>query len=488
MADGTPVSSGGPKFRIVAGRGLGERPSPVPSAHSPMPPENKPPHSQMQQSSTVSQHMQPQLPLMQHQIHVQVQGTSTGSNGIVATSQSATPTHPGHPPGSSGAGSDDQNMVIKCVRFFKTLIQLSQQPDQQQSPQSGRQTAHRVKELVSTVIFGQMPAEEFTARLQDALKSQAQPHLLPFLQKTLPYLRTALKNGEVFIEGISPPPGFPIAQNAQVQQPQTGVPQAGPHQLLFPGPVIPNTSQSMSSVSGPGITIPPSVETMDDPGPCPPIHAEEDVIQVRQLQEGALESALLRPPDIMKKITRRMNEACYVEEDVLTLISDAAEYRLRELLGELAVLAEHRVDPLRLNPNYGPIDDTRRQLRYIEEMDRQQEEQRENREKEALIRMSKSKGIAKDTIERAKEMQRADAEAKRNRDANAAAIAALSGNKSVRPKWDQVGGGATNTVHRSRIIRVNIRDLHALVSQDPRCSRSHLVHKLALSGPPTESI
>lgn len=66
--------------------------------------------------------------------------------------------------------------------------------------------------------------------------------------------------------------------------------------------------------------------------------------------------------------------------------------------------------------------------------------------------MSKSKGIAKDTIDRAKvgtcvslhcqmcrfekfqEMQRADAEAKRNRDANAAAIAALSGNKTARPK------------------------------------------------------
>lgn len=106
------------------------------------------------------------------------------------------------------------------------------------------------------------------------------------------------------------------------------------------------------------------------------------------------------------------------------MISDAAEYRLREILGELAVLAEHRMEPLRygcymmyatrgvfpysnlffgrLNSNYGPVDDTRRQLRFLEDIDRQQEEQRENREKEALIRMSKSKGIAKDTIERAK--------------------------------------------------------------------------------------
>lgn len=40
--------------------------------------------------------------------------------------------------------------------------------------------------------------------------------------------------------------------------------------------------------------------------------------------------------------------------EVLTLISDAAEYRLRELLGELAVLAEHRVDPLRFSIH--PVD------------------------------------------------------------------------------------------------------------------------------------
>ncbi|KAK6008957.1 transcription initiation factor TFIID component TAF4 family protein [Ostertagia ostertagi] len=230
-----------------------------------------------------------------------------------------------------------------------------------------------------------------------------------------------------------------------------------------------------------------AVEPMDD---TPVQHPEEEMIQVRQLQEGALDSALLRPPDIMSRITQCMNEMCYVDEEVLVLISDAAECRLREIIGELTILAEHRMEPLRLNPNYGPIDDTRRQLRFLEDIDRQQEEQRENREKEALIRMSKSKGIAKDTIERAKEMQRADAEAKRNRDANAAAIAALSsGSKVARPKWDQVsGGGVSGAVHRPRTVRVNIRDLHVLVNKDSRFRRSQLAHKLALSGPPSESL
>ncbi|KAK6038311.1 hypothetical protein COOONC_24185 [Cooperia oncophora] len=573
-----PASGGGPKFRIVAGRGLGERPSPGTSVGSPLTQEIKPP--QMMTSSTMHmQHQQHAQPMQQQQMTMQGTPSTSISSGVVVqmnqpqTSQSNTP--------QPLQTSDSQGMVTKCVRFFKTLIQLSQQPEQQQPSQNPQQTAHLVKELVSTLVFGQMPAEEFTTRLQSALKSQAQPHLLPFLHKTLPYLRAAMRSGEVTIEGVVPPPGMmvppaqieaaspqqqvhmqmqhqqhiitaqqqpssqpatqhihsqPIQMEHQqlqmhphpqmgMQQPQQIVHSHSQHQQMpmvsqqmtishqqhaqqIPPEQRQTTSQGMMYAQPSGavsvVSVPiqehneqvapmertdsaTAVEPMDD---TPAQHPEEEMIQVRQMQEGALESALLRPPDIMSRITQCMNEMCYVDEEVLVLISDAAECRLREIIGELAILAEHRMEPLRLNPNYGPIDDTRRQLRFLEDIDRQQEEQRENREKEALIRMSKSKGIAKDTIERAKEMQRADAEAKRNRDANAAAIAALSsGSKVSRPKWDQVsGGGVSGAVHRPRTVRVNIRDLHVLVNKDSRFRRSQLAHKLALSGPPSESL
>ncbi|KAL6732250.1 hypothetical protein Aduo_003028 [Ancylostoma duodenale] len=599
--------SGGPKFRIVAGRGLGERPSPgaAVSGNSPLPQEIKP-NTMMAPVSMHMQNPQHQQP-MQSQPQMVIQGgppTSIAPGGGMQVqmnqqqpSQSNTP--------QPIPTSDSQGMVTKCVRFFKTLIQLSQQPEQQQPSQNPQQTAHLVKELVSTLVFGQMPAEEFTTRLQSALKSQAQPHLLPFLHKTLPYLRAAMRSGEVTIEGVVPPPGMMVPPAPQIEaaspqqqmhmqmQPQQHIMTSQPQQTsqqgqqhLHPQPiqvqvvqqqqqqqphyqmheqqqqqmeqqqqqmqmhphsqqmgmqqpqqvVLPHsqhqqmpmvqqiqmghqqhtqqmvserqpTSQMMyAPTSGAVSVVSVPIQEHNEQGSAmdrtdasgagepmdetPAQHAEEEMIQVRQLQEGALESALLRPPDIMSRITQCMNEMCYVDEEVLVLISDAAEYRLREIIGELAILAEHRMEPLRLNPNYGPIDDTRRQLRFLEDIDRQQEEQRENREKEALIRMSKSKGIAKDTIERAKEMQRADAEAKRNRDANAAAIAALSsGSKVSRPKWDQAGSsGVSGTVHRPRTVRVNIRDLHILVNKDSRFRRSHLVHKLALSGPPSESL
>ncbi|KAE9421710.1 hypothetical protein Angca_003121 [Angiostrongylus cantonensis] len=556
-----PTSSGGPKFRIVAGRSLGERPSSG-TGSSPLPQELKP--SPMMSSTMHMQHSQhPQSLQAQPQIVIQTTQTpvttGTGKAGQMSQpqiSQSNTP--------QTLSTNDSQGMVTKCVRFFKTLIQLSQQPEQQQPSQNPHQTAHLVKELVSTLVFGQMPAEEFTTRLQSALKSQAQPHLLPFLHKTLPYLRAAMRNGEVTIEGVVPPPGVmvptsqqieavspqqsmhmqvqpqqhiltaqqqpssttqhnhpqPIQQQMAVQQPQQVILSHSQHQHVpivaqqiqlgqqqhlvserqpaSQGMIYAPTSGSVSVVSVPiqeHIDQGTLMDRADSSITAEPMEdnvvqqTDEEMIQVRQLQEGALESAFLRAPDIMSRITQCMNEMCYVDEEVLVLISDAAEYRLRELIAELAILAEHRIEPLRLNPNYAPIDDTRRQLRFLEDMDRQQEEQRENREKEALIRMSKSKGIAKDTIERAKEMQRADAEAKRNRDANAAAIAALSsGSKVTRTKWDQAGsGGVSGTIQRPRTVRVNIRDLHVLVNKDSRFRRSQLVHKLALSGPPSES-
>ncbi|VDO45541.1 unnamed protein product [Brugia timori] len=185
------------------------------------------------------------------------------------------------------------------------------------------------------------------------------------------------------------------------------------------------------------------------------------------------------------------------QDDVIALISQAAEFRLRVMLAKLAIVAEHRLEPLRNHPYYRPIDDTRRQLRFVEELERLEYERRENREKEALIRLSKTKGKDKDTlVEKAKQLQRADQEAARNRDANAAAIAALGGGKISKKPWSEtsnpfdqpITAGVSLQTHRPRTKRVTMRDLQLVIAQDPISRTSQLRHRLALFNYTTDTV
>ncbi|GMR51758.1 hypothetical protein PMAYCL1PPCAC_21953, partial [Pristionchus mayeri] len=351
---------------------------------------------------------------------------------------------PQAPPGNGGpqGAPDDerQQLVQKCARFIRTIIQLKANEND-----PNRLESHaRVKELVANVIFGSMEAEEFTVRLQQALNSQAQPHLLPFLQKTLPYLRSALRTGEVVIEGIRPP--------GQMQSHPSHPADDYPHSM-------PSSSSSSSM-------HPPQQAFVSAPAPEPAQLMPEDETRTRIYQETPTKTAMIKPEDIMRKITRRITNQLLMDEDVLALISDAAEYRLRKVMSELTALTEHRLYMLKSHPNYEAVDDTRRQIRFLEEIDREYEERRDAREKEMLIRASKNKKTGKETIERVKELQKADAEVIKNRDANAAAIAALSGGRGPKRKWE-----ATNTAQssaRPRTLRVNMRDMQSVLSRDTR--------------------
>lgn len=73
-------------------------------------------------------------------------------------------------------------------------------------------------------------------------------------------------------------------------------------------------------------------------------------------------------------------------------------------MGHLSTVAEHRLEPFRMNPLYEQVDDPRKQIRFVEEVEKQAHNRRETLEREALIRMSKSKGKDKDTLEKAKQV------------------------------------------------------------------------------------
>ncbi|CAJ0577775.1 unnamed protein product, partial [Mesorhabditis spiculigera] len=431
--------------------------------------------------------------------------------------------------------------IVKVIRFFQTILRK----------EGGDQLKSELVRLVQEVITERMEPTAFTEQLQAALGTKAQPHLVSFLGTVLPTLREAIKNGDVKVsvsqDGLSMlfdapriPPSLlqtavqrqppPMQQTGQQPSPQLPRPQQnmmppqqqqhmqshlahqqGPLHINQPMHAPPNGKHEPMDVGHqphmqnephhqpsherqqPTPSQQQSQQQQQQPPPQQqsqqPINntlSEEEV--VRTYKEGPFAHAMIRAEQIMAKITQRMNTACYVDEELLTMISDAAENRVRELVAELAVTAQHRIDPNpRLNPDYTPIDDTKNQLKWLETMDKQLEDQRLLRERDETSKGNKGK--TKDTLEKAKDMQRAEAEEKRAREANAAAIAALGGSKPRPNRWDTAGAGsAAHANLRPKVIRVNLRDFQTVYAANPRNRRSQILHKLALATPPADSI
>ncbi|KAM6149194.1 transcription initiation factor TFIID subunit 4B isoform 2-T2 [Erethizon dorsatum] len=84
--------------------------------------------------------------------------------------------------------------VKKCKNFLAMLIKLACSGSQ--SPAMGQS----VKRLVEQLLDAKIEAEEFTKKLYVELKSSPQPHLVPFLKKSVIALRQLLPNSQSFIQ------------------------------------------------------------------------------------------------------------------------------------------------------------------------------------------------------------------------------------------------------------------------------------------------
>ncbi|XP_048219477.1 transcription initiation factor TFIID subunit 4B [Perognathus longimembris pacificus] len=84
--------------------------------------------------------------------------------------------------------------VKKCKNFLAMLIKLACSGSH--SPDMGQ----NVKKLVEELLDAKIEAEEFTRKLYVELKSSPQPHLVPFLKKSVVPLRQLLPNSRSFIE------------------------------------------------------------------------------------------------------------------------------------------------------------------------------------------------------------------------------------------------------------------------------------------------
>ncbi|XP_022832427.1 transcription initiation factor TFIID subunit 4 isoform X2 [Spodoptera litura] len=222
--------------------------------------------------------------------------------------------------------------------------------------------------------------------------------------------------------------------------------------------------------------------------------------QIRSCKEEYLVPTSLMQARI-KAITSKHNmEECPPE--VANLISHAVQERLKTLVEKLSTIAQHRIDLLIKSDNrYETTQDVKSQLKFLEELDRVDKKRREDSEREMLMRAAKSRSKNEDPEQaklkaKAKEMQRAELEELRQREANLTALQAIGPRKKARldlpgGSGDSISNGAGHTAApgiagrsqlalRTRLKRINMRDMIFLLEQERDTSRSVMLYKCYL--------
>uniref|UniRef100_A0A182PMK0 TAFH domain-containing protein n=1 Tax=Anopheles epiroticus TaxID=199890 RepID=A0A182PMK0_9DIPT len=183
--------------------------------------------------------------------------------------------------------------------------------------------------------------------------------------------------------------------------------------------------------------------------------------------------------------------------EVAVLISHACQERLKNIVEKLAIIAEHRIDIIKVDPRYEVTKDVRGQIKFLEELDKAEQKRHEEQEREMLMRAAKSRSKTEDPEQaklkaKAKEMQRAEMEELRQRDANMTALQAIGPRK--KPKLEEgvsasstpgVSGigtlsGKAPTPLRPRIKRVNLRDMLFYLEQERETGKMFLTRHRAV--------
>lgn len=163
-------------------------------------------------------------------------GTTVAGTTVVPTQPTSAAPTPTTQQSQATVGSQTisaESAKTKCKNFLATLLKLA---SEQRAP-----VARNVRTLIQGLIDGRVEPEAFTEELQKDLNSSPQPCLVPFLKKTLPYLRLSLAKHELTIEGVRPPPFTAVS-------PVSGVTTVIPA-MSMARPVAPTTSGTVRMVA-----------------------------------------------------------------------------------------------------------------------------------------------------------------------------------------------------------------------------------------------
>ncbi|XP_072324599.1 transcription initiation factor TFIID subunit 4-like isoform X1 [Scyliorhinus torazame] len=216
------------------------------------------------------------------------------------------------------------------------------------------------------------------------------------------------------------------------------------------------------------------------------------------------DEAFLSPVSLQKKALEigKKHGVTEMNSDVLNTISHATQEHLRELVEKLTVIARHRMATYKDDDRYSLLNDTRSQLKFFEQLDRLEKQRKDEDEREALLRLAKSRAKNEDPEQlrlkqRAKEMQQLELAQLQQREANLAALAAIgprkrktpdspglrTGNEGSSGSGNAPGGLRTTQARpylRQRVTRVNLRDLILCLEQEQATKHSLLLYRAYL--------
>ncbi|XP_064026582.1 transcription initiation factor TFIID subunit 4B [Pogoniulus pusillus] len=207
---------------------------------------------------------------------------------------------------------------------------------------------------------------------------------------------------------------------------------------------------------------------------------------------------------LQKKILEigKRHDIVELNSDVVNLISQATQQRLRGLLEKLTVIAQHRASTHKGNDKYMVSSDTRAQLRFLEELDHLHKQRKDEEEREMLLRAAKSRYNRKDPEQlrlkqKAKEMQQMELEQMQQKEANLTALAAI-GPRKKRPLDSSSAGSGLEGLNGSgsapssagfslskqllcpRTTRVCLRDLIFCMEREREMKQSLTLYRALL--------
>ena len=190
------------------------------------------------------------------------------------------------------------------------------------------------------------------------------------------------------------------------------------------------------------------------------------------------------PTSLQGKVRKVLSRYPGIEEispDFITLLSHAAQERLKNILERLSVVTEHKMEFIKNKEDYYVGHDVRAQIKFLEDLEKAKRKKQEENERETLLKAAKSRSRTEDPEQQAKlrakvkEMQRVEMEEMCQAEANRTALQAIGSRK--KPKLETVATRVAQMPYSPRLKRPTVREMLFILEEDKEICRSSLLYK-----------